>query len=127
VTAIDRTASTITVATPYGLPTSPMKPGVHPISCGVEIALDQDVIAGDTVVRVKDGAILQPGDEFAIGEPGNDSRDAQVFVKAVVGNEVTLDSPARINFLSLARGRRVEFRIQDDVGAVSSHPRVGSD
>jgi len=93
--ALDREAKTLRLNTPYGLPTKTLSPGQQLLNFGVCLALEKDLKKGESEVTFKNASMLRAGDEIALGEPGNDSRDRQAFVKSVQGNVVTLETPAQ--------------------------------
>jgi parallel beta-helix repeat protein len=91
--SVDREGRKIKLKAPLGwqseLP-GKMQPGKNIISFGTALALDKPVAKGDIELVFKDASILKAGDELAVGEPGNDSRDRMRFVKEVKGNTVVL-------------------------------------
>jgi len=96
VTAVDREARTVTIEGPYGL--NSMKVGRGLLTFGVTAALQKSIKKGDTEIHLKNAALIKPGDELAIGEPGNESMLAHAFVKEVKGATLILESPAQIDF-----------------------------
>jgi len=96
VTAVDRAAETLTISGPYGL--SQMKAGRGVLTFGVTAALERSIKKGDTEIVLKNAGLFKPGDELAIGEPGNESMRAHAFVKEVRGNTLVLEAPTRIAF-----------------------------
>lgn len=97
VTEIDRENNALKAQTPYGAPgLTAARNSI--ITFGDVAALDKDIKKGDAEIHLKSAGIFQAGDELAIGEPGNDSRNEQVFVKEVRGNTLVLESPAAKDF-----------------------------
>jgi len=96
VTAVDREAKTVTLKAPYGW--NVMKPGVGYLAFGTTAALKKSVAKGDTEIVLENASLIRPGDEIALGTPGNESMLAHAFVKEVRGNTLVLEEPTRIAF-----------------------------
>lgn len=98
VEAVDREGRRIKLNAPLGWQTeSPgkLQPGKNILSFGTVLALDKPVAKGDTELVLKDASLLKAGDELAVGEPTNDSRDRQRFIKEIKDNTVVLTEPVR--------------------------------
>jgi hypothetical protein len=91
VSAVDRTAKTVTLEAPYGMVA--LKAGSGLLTFADAAVLEKDVHKGDTEVHLRNANLFQPGDELAVGEPDNNSMQAQAFVKEVRGNTLVLESP----------------------------------
>lgn len=96
VTSVDRGAKTVTLEAPYGLPR--LKAGSGLLVYGDTAAPAKSVAKGDTEIALRNASLFRPGDELAIGEPGNESMLAHAFVKEVRGNVLVLEEAARIDF-----------------------------
>ena len=96
VTEVDRKAVTISVEAPY--PTRPLTAGAGVLTFGVEMALEKSIKKGDTEIVLKNASQIQAGDELTLGNPDNESMLKHIFVKAVKGNTLTLEEPARVDF-----------------------------
>lgn len=112
IVGLDAASSTITIRAPLGIGNAMRRPTACVALWGAAYVLAREVKKGDTEVELRSAEGIQAGDELTLGVPENESMLRHVFVKAVEGTRLILESPARADY------RPLDANTKTDAGLV---------